>query len=189
MKEIVKGKEWILHLEDTATWYTAAVIINNKRKETIVEKLFQIWLAKFGAPEKFHSDCGKEFDNDVFREMNDLFNIETSTTPGESPYSNGKVERANKLLYETMQKTMDDVKCNKETALAWAVCAKNCLQNNHGYSPNILVFGRNVNLPMISNSHLPALQPNSTITELVRTNLNTPKAFFAFLGKLLPEKF
>ena len=143
LKEIVKGKEWILHLEDMATCYTAAAIIHNKRKETITRKIFQIWLAYFGSPVKFHSDCGREFDNDVFREMNESFNIETSMTPGESPYSNGKVERANKILYETMMKTIQDVGCDKETALAWAVSAKNCLQSHQGYSPNVLVFGRN----------------------------------------------
>ena len=173
LKEITKGKLWILHMEDVATCYTAASIVHNKRKETIVKAIFQMWLAYFGAPEMFHSDCGREFNNDLFREMNDLFNIVTSTTPGESPFSNGKVERANKLLFETMKKTMEEAKCDYETALAWAVSAKNCLQSHLGYSPNMLVFGRNVNLPMISNSQLPALESsNANIHEVVRSNLN-----------------
>ena len=173
LKEIKKGQLWILHMVDAATCYTAAAIINNKRKETIVKTVFQIWLAYFGAPQMFHSDCGREFNNDLFREMNDLFNIETSTTPGESPFSNGKVERANKLLYETMRKTMEDTGCGYDIALAWAVSAKNCLQSHLGYSPNMLVFGKNVNLPMVSNSQLPALESNNTnIQELVRSNLN-----------------
>ena len=173
LKEIKKGQLWILHMEDAATCYTAAAIINNKRKETIVRAIFQIWLAYFGAPQKFHSDCGREFNNDLFRDMNDLFNIETSTTPGESPFSNGKVERANKLLFETMCKTMEEARCDHETALAWAVSAKNCLQSHLGYSPNMLVFGKNVNLPMVSNSKFPALESDNTnIQELLRSNLN-----------------
>ena len=171
LKEIKKGQLWILHMEDVATCYTAATIVTNKKKETIVRAIFKIWLAYFGAPEKFHSDCGREFNNDLFRDMNDLFNIETSTTPGESPYSNGKVERANKLLYETMMKTKEDTCCDYETALAWAVSAKNCLQSHLGYSPNMLVFGKNVNLPMISNSSLPALETNN-MQDVVRSNLN-----------------
>ena len=102
LKEIKKGQLWILHMEDAAKCYTAAAIIHNKRKETIVKTIFQIWLAYFGAPHMFHSDCRREFNNDMFRDMNNLFNIETSTTLGESSFSNGKVERANKLLFETM---------------------------------------------------------------------------------------
>ena len=68
--------------------------------------------------------------------MTEKFETETSTTPGESPFSNGKVERGNAMLYETMMKTMEDVNCNMEIALVWAVSTKNTLQNISGYSPN-----------------------------------------------------
>ena len=64
--------------------------------------------------------------------MNEKFGIETSATHGESPFSNGKAERGNAMLYETMMKTVEDTNCNMETALAWAVSAKNILQNTSG---------------------------------------------------------
>ena len=67
------------------------------------------------------------------------------------------MERGNVMLYETMMKTKEDVNCNLETALAWAVCAKNSLMNVSGYSPNQLVFGRNVSLPTVEIQDLPAL--------------------------------
>ena len=77
--------------------------------------------------------------------MNKKLGIETSATPGESPFSNGVVERNKKVLYEALMKTMKDAKCDVETALAWAVSTKNALQNHGVYSPNQLVFGTNVN--------------------------------------------
>ena len=112
LKEIKKGKLWILHLIDAAARYTAACLISKKKKELVVCCIFQIWVAYFGAPKKFHSDCGSEFANDVFREMNEKLGIETSTTPRESPFSNGVVERNNKVLYEAFIKTMEDAKCD-----------------------------------------------------------------------------
>ena len=172
LKEIKKGKLWILHLIDAATRYTAACLISRKKKELVVCRIFQIWVAYFGAPKKFHSDCGGEFANDVFREMNEKLGIETSTTPGESRFSNGVVERNNKVLYEAFIKTIEDAKCDMETALAWAVSAKNALQNHGGYSPNQLVFGTNVNLPSVITDLAPALEP-FTSSEIVRRNLNT----------------
>ena len=81
----------------------------------------------------------------MYSEMNKKLGIETSATPGESPFSNGVVERNKKVLYEALMKTMKDAKCDVETALAWAVSTKNALQNHGGYSPNQLVFGTNVN--------------------------------------------
>ena len=170
LKEVQKGKLWILHLIDSHTRYIATSLIKSKRKEIVVERIFKIWIAYFGAPLKFHSDNGGEFANEIFREMNEKLNIETSTSPGESPFSNGVVERNNALLYETMMKTMDDVKCDMETALAWATSAKNSLQNSFGFSPNQLIFGKGVNLPSVENSKPPAMEASRS--DLVRQNLN-----------------
>ena len=89
--------------------------------------------------------------------MNEKLDIETSTTPGEAPFSNGIVERNNKILYESMMITMEDSKCGMSTTLAWAVSAKNSLHNVNGYSPNQLVFGVNVTLPSVLTDKPPAL--------------------------------
>ena len=82
-------------------------------------------------------------------EMNEKLGEETRTTAGESLFSNGIVERHNKILFEAMMKTVDDVKCEPDIALAWSVSAKNSLQNHGGYSPNQLVFGHNVSFPSL----------------------------------------
>ena len=97
-------------------------------------------------------------------------NIEVATTAGESPFSNGTIERHNKVLAEAMQKTLDDVKCELDMALASAVSAKNASQNRGGYSPNQLVFGRNVNMPTVLEDKLPALESN-TSSDIIRKHL------------------
>ena len=163
-----KGKLWILHLVDDTTNYTAAAIIKDKKKNIVVDRF---GLHTLVYQKKFHSDCGGEFANDVFQEMTEKFGIETTTTPGESPFSNGKVERGNAMLYETMMKTMEDVNCNIETALAWAVSAKNTPQNISGYSPNQRVFGSNFILPSVDSDAPPAMN-TATSSDLVRENLN-----------------
>ena len=66
---------------------------------------------------------------------------------------------------------MEDVKCDMETALAWAVSLKNGLQNHGRYSPNQLVFGTNVNLPSVITDLAPALK-SLTSSDIVRRNLN-----------------
>ena len=69
-----------------------------------------------------------------------------------------------------MQKTLDDVKCELDMALTWAMSAKNALQNCGGYSSNQLVFGRNVNMPTVLEDKLPALESN-TSSHTIRKNL------------------
>ena len=43
---------------------------------------------------------------------------EVATTAGESPFTNGTVGRHNNVLAEAMQRTLDDVKCELDMALA-----------------------------------------------------------------------
>ena len=76
---------------------------------------------------------------------------------------------------------MEDTKRDMETALAWAVSAKNALQNRGGYSPNQLVFGTNVNLPSVITDLASALESFTSrilqitilqILDIIRRNLN-----------------
>ena len=171
LKEHIHNKSWILHIIDSATKYSAACLISSKHQDVIIACIFRIWFTYFGFPRKFLTDNGGEFSNERFREMNEKFNIETATTAAESPFSNGIVERHNLVLAEAMDKTIEDAKCSPDVALAWAVSAKNALQNHGGFSPNQLVFGRNVNSPSVLTDLLPALT-QSTSSDIMRENIN-----------------
>ena len=133
--------------------------------------MFEMWVSYFGRPKKLMSDNGGEFANDVHDEVAEKLGIEIVRPPAESPFSNGIVERHNKVLYETMVKTIDDVQCEPEVALAWACSSKNALQNHKGFSPNQLVFGHNVNVPTVLTDEMPALEA-TTSSDIIRTNLN-----------------
>merc|ERR1739842_131642 len=125
----------------------------------------------FGAPKRILSDNGGEFDNPEMRALGEAFNITIKTTAAESPWSNGICERLNGVLGTLVNKILDDVNCNIQMALAWAVSAHNAYDNNSGYSPNQLVFGFNPAIPNIYNSNLPGLE-NVTSSEIVRRNIN-----------------
>ena len=62
------------------------------------------------------------------------------------------------MLVETVLKVKEDNKCDRETALAWSVCAKNSLINSKGFSLYQIVLGRNVNLTTVLSDKLPALE-------------------------------
>lgn len=90
--------------------------------------------------------------------MAENFNIETRTTAGYSPWSNGLLERHNQTLTEIIQKVKRENGCDWHTALDWALMAKNSMLNVHGYSPHQLVFRQNPNLPSVLVDKLPALE-------------------------------
>ena len=163
----------VLHLVGHVTHYGASRVIYTKRKEEIIKKIFQIWISIFGSAKKFLIDNGGELDNYEFRSLSENVNIRICTTAAESPWRNGIVERHNATLGFSVQKIMDDLKCDLSLAVAWAVSAKNALHNVHGFSPNQLVFGKNPNFPAVeSNKPL----EGKTASEIVACNLNTVHA-------------
>ena len=125
------------------------ILIRTKHPDEIIRRVYLLWIAYFGSPKKFLSDNGGEFSNETYREMNEILNVVTLTTAGESPFSNGTVERHNLVVSESIKKTIQDVKCLPGVALAWAISAKNSVQNHGGFSPNQLVFAHNINLPSV----------------------------------------
>lgn len=103
--------------------------------------------------------------------MAENFNICIITTAGYSPWSNGLLERHNQPLTEILMKIKHEQDLDWETALNWALMAKNSLHNVHGYSPYQLVFGRNPNIPSALTDQPPALE-GTTTSEVVRNHIN-----------------
>ena len=136
-----------------------------------MKKLFAIYIQcgilYFGAPRWFLSD-NVEGGNLI---MNEKLNIKTFITTVKSPICNGTVEHYNLIVAAAMEKTLEDEKCELEITLAWAVSAKNALQNHSGHSPNELVFGFNINTPSVLTDQLLALKA-ATTSDMVRVNLN-----------------
>ena len=98
--------------------------------------------------------------------MAENFNIEVKTTAAYSPWSNGLLDRHNQTLTDTLLKLKADNNCDWDVALSWDLMAKNALDNEHGYSPYQLVFGRNPNLSSVLTDKLPALE-GTTMSEIV----------------------
>ena len=118
----LKPSLWYFHMIDEFSRFSAASIITNKSHSAKV--FLRHWIAVFGAPNKVFSDSGGEFVGEAFHEMCERFNIEIQTTLAYGPWSNGVCERHNKTLTTILLKIKDDVKCDYETALAWALSAK-----------------------------------------------------------------
>ena len=163
----------ILHVIDHLTRYSAATICKNKESETILRGVIKCWISIFGPPKKFMVDNGGEFANSKFIELAESMNIRIITTAAYSPWSNGLVERHNATLAETLHKVQADCP-DIETALCWALQAKNSLDNVHGFSPAQLVFGQNPTVPTTLNSDPPALESQYD-SELVKKNITKLK--------------
>ena len=152
----------LLHIIDLFTRYSAGCIIKTKASTVFVDSFLKYWISRFGSPKRLFSDNGGEFENEDVKQMGAALNIEVMTTAAYSPWNNGICERQNLTLSEIIQKVRTDRNCSWDTALQWALNAKNSLSNVHGYSAHQLVFGNNPNLPSVLVDELPALEGSTT---------------------------
>ncbi|CAG2194339.1 unnamed protein product [Mytilus edulis] len=86
--------------------------------------------------------------------------------------SNGFLERHNQTLTYTLLKLKAVNNFDLDIALIWALMAKNAVNNEHGYCPYQLVYGRNPNLPSVLTDKLPAHE-GTTMSEIVGKHIQT----------------
>ena len=85
--------------------------------------------------------------------------------------SNGIVERHNTILTEIIKKVKEENVISWEIATSWAVNAKNCLINVHGFSSYQIMYGRNPNPNLPSNIiNKPPDLENKTIGEVMASH-------------------
>ena len=172
---------WILHITDVFTRYSMAIVLPNKSAKSVLNGLFR-WIGIFGRPGKMFTDNGKEFDNHELKELCSRCNVSIIMTAVEAPWSNGICERGNSTIGDMTVKILEDLQCEPEVAVQWAINARNTLTNVYGYSPQQLVLGKNTSL-QTDEVTLPALNQTST-SKYVAENLNA----IAMARKIFQEK-
>ena len=69
-----------------------------------MREFLHCWVSIYGTRKKIYSDNGGEFNNADFRDLAENFGFKAETTPVESPWCNGLLERHNSVLIEILLK-------------------------------------------------------------------------------------
>ena len=147
--ESESGNTYVLVAGDYFTRWMEAYAIPNQEATTVAQKLVDELFCRFSPPEQLHSDQGKQFESDVFKEVCGLLNIMKTRTTAYHPQRDGLVERFNRTLQDMIATTVKDHPFDWEQALPKVCMAYNTsVHSTTGYTPFYLMFGREARLPI-----------------------------------------
>jgi hypothetical protein len=162
--------KYILMVIDQFTKWLECYPLPNQGAEAIAKVFVDNCIARFGCPLEIHTDQGKNMDGNVIRQICKLLDIDKTRTTPYHPSSNGQVERFNSLILQT-------VRCfNKKQQNKWdeylqllAGAIRATPSRQTGFSPNFLMFGREVTQPIdLTFGILTANRKDKDIVEYVQ---------------------
>ena len=132
-------------LVDQFTKWVECYALPNQTAESIVEKIVNEFIARFGCPLYLHSDQGKNVDGKLVRAICDLLEITKTRTTPYRPCANGQVERYNRLLLQMIRCCIQGSNKNWDKYLPQLAAAIRAMPNRStGFSANLMMFGREV---------------------------------------------
>ena len=139
----------LLTIVDMATNYTICVPVKSQSTPDTVKAVIEHWVCRFGVPFVVHSDNHSNFCSKLFAAIMSVFDIKTTRSTPYHSQGNGRAEAQNKRINAAMRVTLtEDQYRHYDLWIKFIMMGLNSLKSTKtGYSPNFLVFGRNLNQP------------------------------------------
>ena len=170
-----RRNRYILTMVDLFTGYSVAVPCKTKESQETIRIITHHWCLKLGYPKEIIADNDKSFSSSLYNDVLDYFGIKSTHGTPHTCASTSKAERANRRINTALRLTLTNKQLHDWDLYLNFVCfALNGLKSRHtGFSPSLLVFGRQLNCPL-------DLQIDGENVELNHTAKKNPNAYALF---------
>ena len=143
------GFEYILLVGDYFTRFIEAYPIRNQNSKTVAKKIVEEFLCRYGVAREVHSDQGGTYESQLFYQVCKMLEMQKTRTCGFNPKSDGMIERMNRTLKERLTLMTNDNPRTWDQQLPYAMMAyRNSVHEVTGQTPNMMMFGRETDLPL-----------------------------------------
>jgi len=148
LPETPRGNKYILVVTDHFTKWVEIFAVPDQMAQTCASVILNEVIMRFGCPYDLHSDQGRNYESEVFKELCRLLEVRKTRSSPRHPEGNGQAERFMKTL-TTMIKSY--IKDQSEWDLNLGCIAgayRAAVHETTGFTPNMLMFGREVRMPV-----------------------------------------
>jgi transposase InsO family protein len=181
------GYVYILTLTDYFTKWADAFPIRNQEASTVAKILMDRVFSYMGMPLQILTDRGSNFESQLFNELLRYYGIDHVRTTAYKPSTNGQVERFHRTLNSILAKVVSENQRDWDLHLPYAVAAyRATIHEATGYSPNFLVLGREVAVPLdIVMGQPPNSDRSLNVDEFVQRRLDAERTAYGIVREQL----
>mgnify|MGYP001546096517 CR=1 FL=1 len=144
-----KQNRYILVVTDNFTRWVEAIALPNIEAKTVAQAFLTEFACKFGFPLEIKTDQGSNFESNLFREFCDLVGVYKTRTTSLHPQGNALCERFNRTLGNMLSAYCEKNQKNWDLYLPLVASGyRASVHSSTGMTPNKLMLGREVYLPM-----------------------------------------
>ena len=148
LKTSDSGKKYVMCFTDAFTKYCEMVALPNKEATTVASAVFNRWICRYGTPLEFVTDGGKEFANNLNKELFKILKVEHSITSPYHPQCNAQAEVANKTIAKYLSMVVNQNTLDWELYLPPLMFSYNTsLHRSIKATPYFLTYGLDARLP------------------------------------------
>ena len=142
------GNKYLVVVMDYFTRWPEAIPVPDQTAATIARVLVDQVFSRFGAPAELHSDQGRMFEAELFRNVLEIMGIrKTRTIPGH-PQSDGAVERLIRTVTQQLAIFARHNPTDWDLQVQLVMLSLRVAPHTTtGVSPAMMLFGRDLNLP------------------------------------------
>ena len=183
------GNKHILVIGDHFTKWYEAIPLPDQTAVTTANALVDHWIGRFGCPHSLHSDQGRNFESKLFEQLMQLLEMDKTRTTPFQPQSNAVIERMNKTLQNMLEKGINEEQSNWSQQLPYVMMAyRFSVHESTGYTPQFLVFGQELSLPLDCMYPNPQENMTTDIREFVHSKQQAFQRAFELVRRNLNEK-
>ena len=143
------GYVYIVTMLDLFSKWAFAFPVRNHEASTVAHLLVDRVFSVFGIPQQLLSDRGPEFEGSLIRELCAAMDIDKLRTTAYKPSTNGAIERFHRSLNSLLGKVVEDNQRDWDQWLPAVLAAYHASPHEStGFTPNYLMFGRELRVPL-----------------------------------------